>query len=381
MSELAPTLSNFDAIVAANTAKAEAPPEEAPDTFENDSPSEVDEAPEQDEPEEVAAAGEDDAGDEDYDSDEQRTDPTVEPVDQALRAPFKAFRESLKAKRLTPELMSALGDMEMEFETVNGPVKMRVQEMAGHVMREARFTREMQKAKEIQASADRIHQIERARTNAWRQNPAELEQGLEIMGCTPALEHVFMKWARDKHAYLSASPEQRQAMDQAKHWQRVRQQEQMQFQQLRQENERLKQQGQQAQFDEPTRQAGDYINQNMDRILGGALKSAGGGRINNDLRLAFINEATELAQEGYPLPQALAEAGRTVAEQDAKMQRIARGQAAERAKAKPEVSGRKAPAGNAPPKRDEGGRFQAPKTNGKRKTGATAAEFARRFGV
>lgn len=382
---LAPTLANFDAVVAAKTAALESKAE-PPDTTENDDVTEVDEA-EIEEVEDGAdpdSPDEDESGDEEEPDEEQKDDPTTEPVEAAMRAPFKAFREAIKSKRITPELMSALGDLEVEFETVNGPIKMRMQEMGGHIMREARFSREMAKAKEVQASSQRIVQIEQARTNAWRNNPAELEQGLEFMGCTPALEHVFMKWVKEKYEFLSASPQDQQRITQYKQLERQRAQERMQLMQLQRENQQLKQQGQAQQFDEPTRQAGDYINQNMDRVLGSALKAAGAGRISNELRLSLVNEMTELAQEGYPLPQAMAEAARTVADKEARLQRLAKGQHQEQAKAKPEVSGRRAPAGNAPPKRDDGGRFQpARSSNGssKRKVDRTAAGFGERFGV
>src|ERR1700712_4273289 len=200
---LAPTAGNFDAVVAANEAKLSA--KEAPDTTENDDVSEVENADIEEVDEEPEAKDDDDESeDEADDEDEDSDDPTAQPAEVALKAPFKALREAIKSKRVTPELMAALGDLDMEFDTVNGPARFKLSEMGGPIMREARFTREMQKAKEVQGRADHIIKIEQARTNAWRQNPGELEHGLQIMGCTPALEHVFMKWAKEKYEFLSA---------------------------------------------------------------------------------------------------------------------------------------------------------------------------------
>ena len=379
---LTPTLSNFDAIVAANTAKAEAKPvDDAPDTFENDDVSEIDPS-EVEEVEEPEAPDEDDAGVEEDDEAEYDNDPLKEPVAAAERAPFKAFRQALREKRVTPELMNALGDLELEIETVNGPAKLRLSEMGGHVMREARFSREMAKTKEVQAKAQQIIQLEQARSNAWRTNPAELEHGLEVMGCREAAERVFMKWAREKYDYLNASPERRQEIDAVRQLQRQRNIEQMQLAQARRELQQLQQQAA-PQFDEPTRQAGEYIQKNMDGVLGAALKQHNAGRINDDLRLALVNEMTELAQEGYPIELAMKEAARTVAEKQGRMVRVAGTTKKPAAAPVKEVSGRRAPAGNAPPKRAADGRFQPPTrtSNGKRKEPPTAASFGERFGV
>ncbi len=386
MSDAIPTATaaNFDAVVAARTAALEAKGNDAPDTTENDDVSEIDEADiqEAEESDEPDSPDEDDQGDEEESEEEQADDPTAQPVEEALRAPFKAFRESLKSKRVTPELLQAIGDLELEVETVNGPAKLRISEMGGHVMREARFSREMTKAKEVQATSNRIIQIEQARTNAWRGNPNELEHGLMVMGCGPALEALHLKWAKETHAFLELPPHEQQRIRFEKQVNAERERERIRVAQLERELQQARQQGA-PQVDEPTRQAGDYINQNLDRTLGSALKAAGAGRVTDELRLAFVNELTELGQEGYPLPQAMAEAARTVAERERKMQRIAQGQHDKQNKAKPEVSGRRAPAGNAPPKRDDGGRFQttANKTNGRRKVDRTAAGFGERFGV
>jgi hypothetical protein len=385
MSEaLAPTAANFDAVIAAKTAALEAKGNDAPDTTENDDVSVVDESEfeEVDESDEADSSDEDESGDEDEGDEEQKTDPTVQPVDEALRAPFKAFREAIKAKRITPELMSTLGDLEVEFETVNGPIKMRMQEMGGHVMREARFSREMAKAKEIQASSQRIVQIEQARSNAWRSNPNELEHGLMIMGCGPALDALHKKWAQETYNFLSLPPHEQQRIQYERQINGERERERIRVAQLERELQQVRQQAA-PQIDEPTRQAADYINQNLDRTLGSALKDAGAGRISDPLRQAFVDELTELAQEGYPLPQAMKEAARTVAEKERRLQRLAQNQQQERTRAKPEVSGRRAPAGNAPPKRDNEGRFQPARSsgNGKRKYAGTAEEFGRRFGV
>ncbi|HXK20211.1 MAG TPA: hypothetical protein VNG33_20505 [Polyangiaceae bacterium] len=381
---LAPTLANFDAVVAAKSAALESKAE-PPDTTENDEATEVDESEleEVDSEAEPDSSDEEEAGDEEEGDEEQPDDPTVEPVEAALRAPFKAFREAIKSKRITPELMNALGDLEMEVETVNGPVKMRMQEMGGHIMREARFSREMAKAKEAQASSQRIVQIEQARTNAWRQNPNELEHGLMIMGCGPALDALHKKWAQETYNFLNLPPHEQQRIQFERQVNAERERERIRVAQLERELQQVRQQAA-PQIDEPTRQAGEYIHQNMDRVLGSALKAAGAGRISDELRLGLVNEMTELAQEGYPLPQAMAEAARTVAERERKMQRLAQGQHDKQAKEKPEVSGRRAPAGNAPPKRDDGGRFQPARTgNGssKRKVDRTAAGFGERFGV
>lgn len=372
MSEaLAPTSANFDAVIAAKTAALEAKGNDAPDTTENDDVAEVDES-DIEEVEEPAEPAEDDAGDEEEDEAEQEDDPTAQPVEEALRAPFKAFRESLKAKRVTPELMQALGDLELEVETVNGPAKLRLSEMGGHVMREARFSREMAKAKEIQASSQRIVQIEQARTNAWRQNPQELEHGLMVMGCGPALDALHKKWAQETYNFLQLPPHEQQRIQFERQVNAERERERIRVAQLERELQQVRQQAA-PQIDEPTRAAGDYINQNLDRVLGSALKAAGAGRISDELRLNLINELTELGQEGYPLPQAMAEAARTVAEKERRMQRIAQGQHDKQNKAKPEVSGRRAPAGNAPPKRGNGNR--------RSKEAPTAESFGRRFGV
>ena len=384
MSEtMTPTAANFDEVVAARTASL-SKANDAPDTTENDDVAELDDAYIEDAEEgpESQESDEDDASDEE---DGQETDPTAQPVDESLRAPFKAFRAALKERRVTPELMQALGDLELEVETVNGPVKMRMQEMAGHVMREARFSREMAKTKEVQASAERIVKIEQARTNAWRSNPGELEHGLMVMGCGPALDALHKKWAQETYNFLQLPPQEQQRIQFEKQVNAERERERIRVAQLERELQQARQ-GNASQVDEPTRQASDYINQNMDRVLGSALKTAGAGRISNELRLGFVNEMTELAQEGYPLPQAMAEASRTVAERERRMQRIAQGQHEQQAKAKPEVSGRRAPAGNAPPKRDDSGRFQpARSSNGgsskRSKEAPTAESFGRRFGV
>jgi hypothetical protein len=381
---LAPTAANFDAVVAANTAALESKAE-APDTTENDDVRDVDESEleEVEDEAEPESSDEDDAADDEDDEAEDKTDPTVRPVEEALKAPFKAFRAALKEKRITPELLQALGDLEMEVETVNGPVKMRLQEMGGHVMREARFSREMAKTKEVQASSQRIVQIEQARTNAWRQNPQELEHGLTIMGCGPALDALHKKWAQETYHFLNLPPHEQQRIQFERQVNAERERERIRVAQLEHELQQVRQQAA-PQIDEPTRQAGEYINQNMDRVLGTALKAAGAGRISDELRLGMVNEMTELAQEGYPLAQAMAEAARTVAERERKMQRVAQGQHDKQAKANPEVSGRRAPAGGAPPKRDSSGQFQpARSSNGKQrsKSAGTAEEFGRRFGV
>jgi hypothetical protein len=380
--ELAPTASNFDAVIAANEAKLNA--REAPDTTENDDVSEIDPS-EVEEVEEEPEATEDDDSEEESDDDEaEEDDPTAQPAEVAMRAPYKALREARKAGKFTPELMAAVGDLPIDVETVNGIIQVRPSEIAGHVMRESRFSREMAKTKEVQARSERIIQIEQARTNAWRQNPGELEHGLQVMGCKQALDALHLKWAKDTHAFLSLPPHEQQRIQLERQSQAQRAQYEQQMYQMQQ---RLKQYEQQSApvIDEPTKQAGDFIDKNMDSALGEALKAAGAGRVNNDLRLALVNELTELAQEGYPLPLAMKEAARSVAERERKMKTIARGQAAEAEKKKPkEVSGKRAPAGNAPPKRDNDGRFQPPSrsSNGKRsKVPPTAASFGERFGV
>jgi hypothetical protein len=383
---LAPTAANFDAIVAAKSAALEAKTD-APDTqevehdeIEESDPEEVEEV---DEPE----SSDDDSLEDDEESDEEQdNDPTREPVEKAMAAPFKAFRASIKDGVASDEFQKAIAGIKRTIQTVNGPVTMTYGEMDGHVMREARFSREMAKTKEDQARAQNIIQIEQARTNAWRQNPAELERGLEVMGCTAALEHVFMNWAREKYAFLNATPEQREQIQRAKVERAQRAQEQMRYAQMERELLQLKQQNQAQQWDEPTRQAGDYINKNLDSALGAALKKANAGRISDPARQDMINELTALCQQGVPLPQAMKEAAEITADRYAERRELAQAQNRQAAKAKPEVSGRRAPAGNAPPRRDDQGRFQPPtrSSNGsskRRKEPPTAASFGERFGV
>lgn len=378
---LAPTLSNFDDIVAAKSAALEAKAE-APDTFENDDVSDIEPEDIEEVEDEPEAPAEDDAGDEEEDEPEEQDDPTVEPVEAKLAAPFKAFRAALKEKRITPELMGALGDLELEVDTVNGPYKMRLNEVGGHLMREARFSREMAKAKEVQAKSENIIQIERARTNAWRQNPSELEHGLKVMGCGAALDALHKKWAHETYNFLQLPPHEQQRIQFEQRVNAEREQERIRIAQMERE---LQMRAQQLppQVDEPTRAAGDYISKNLDGTLGAALKAANAGRINDDLRLAYVNELTELAEEGYPIDYAMKEAARTIATKQRRVRDMANGQAKQEAKKKPEVSGKRAPAGNAPPKRDGDGRFQAPTrtTTSKRKGPATAAAFGERFGV
>lgn len=389
---LAPTANNFDAIVAAKTAALEAkstPADDAPDTQEYEGevvddeshPEEVDGEPEE------AAEDESEGEDDDEEPEEQEdNDPLKQPVEAKLAAPFKAFREALKTKRVTPELLSAIGDLELEVETVNGPAKLRLSEMGGHVMREARFSREMAKTKEVQANADRIIQIEQQRTNAWRNNVNELEHGLKIMGCGPALEALHQKWAHETYNFLQLPPHEQQRIQQERAWQQQQEHMQIQKAQLEREILQLRQQSQQQQFDEPTRQAGDYITKNMDSVLGAALKKANAGKVTNPVRQDLINELTALCQQGVPLEAAMKEAAETVADRYAERREIAQAQNRANERKKPEVSGRRAPAGGAPPKRDNDGRFRAPtrsSSNGssRRKGPPTAESFGERFGV
>lgn len=380
---LAPTAINFDAVVAANEAKLSA--KEAPDTTENDDVIEVDDADVEEVEDEPEAADDDSEEESDDEESEDDDDPTAQPAEVALKAPFKALREAIKSKRVTPELMGALGELEMEVQTVNGPYRMKLSEMGGHVMREARFSREMQKAKEDQARSQNIIQIEQARTNAWRQNPAELEHGLGLMGCNQALEHVFMKWAKEKYEFLSAPPAEQQRIQTMRQLQAQRAQEQQQIYQMQQKLKQYEQQNVAQQFDEPTKAAGDYIHKNMDSVLSQALKSANAGRISDPARKTFVDELTALAEAGVPLPDAMKEAAAITADRYREQRELAQAsiRAAEKSKPK-EVSGKRAPAGGAPPKRDDG-RFQPPSrsSNGKSRSKVlpTAASFGERFGV
>jgi hypothetical protein len=381
---LAPTASNFDAVIAANEAKLSA--KEAPDTTENDDVSEIEDADVEEVEEEPESKDDDESEDEaDDEESEDDDDPTTEPVEPALKAPFKAFREVLKTKQATPEFLAAIGDVERVIQTVNGPIRMKYSEMDGHVMREARFGREMAKTKEDQAKAHHIMQTHQALTNAWRQSPQELARGLQIYGCQEALNVLHRQWAEETYAFLNASPQEQQRIQQLKQERAQRAQEQQQFYAMQQKLKQYEQQTAAQQFDEPTKQAGDYIHKNMDSVLSSALKSANAGRISDPARQTFVDELTALAQQGLPLPEAMKEAAAITADRYREQRELAQAsvRAAEKKKPK-EVSGKRAPAGNAPPKRDGDGRFQPPSrsSNGKRsKTPPTAASFGERFGV
>lgn len=387
--QLAPTLDNFDAIIATNSAKAEesaADTSDTPDTLESpdasdseepeasgepDAPNEDDEAPEQD----------DEEPEDDAEGDDEGENTETETI--AARAPLKALREALKSGRVTPQLMESIGELQVEIDLPGGKTAVPIKDLPAGYMRTARLHRELEKTRNDQQRAQHIVEIERARTNSWRQDDGELERGLEIMGCTQAAERMFWRWAQRKYAYMTASPEQRQQIDYMQAQARERAQERAKYMEMERELLQLKQQQQTTQQDPVTQHAHKFIEQSMDKVLTDAFKSAKAGKVSDLVREQWLDEVAAMGRHGVPLDKAVVEAAELVADRFAEQRELARQEyQAEEATKRPKVaSPRRAPPA-APMRRDaQSGRFVAP-TNGRgRKAPPTAAEFARRHGL
>jgi len=390
VADLAPTVTNFDAIVARNSAKAEsgesgradssgADPalEEAPDFYKIAKERES----RQDSPDDDVEL--DDAGDE-----VEEQDPLADPADSveaAVRAPLKALREALKTKTLTPELMEEIGDLQIELKLPGGVKKMALRDMPNGVMLQARFTREMEKAKDVHAKAANIVQIEQARTHAWRNNPAELYRGLQAMGCDQTLQQVWHWMTEQRYNYVKAPPEERQRMDYMRQVEAQRQQEQYQLMQAKQELEQLRRGQQQQQIDPITKQVEDHVMGAMDPALSKAFKRHGiSGRATGHPHKLFLQHLSTLSEglgpESFELIDQNIELAADLAAEAWKHTLGVSHQEHEKKQPKQELPARRAPAGT-PAARSEDGRFQAPRTNGvKNKAKPTAEEFARRFG-
>lgn len=374
--------SNFDAIVARNVARREAAAaaDDAPDTQEAET--ETEEAPaqrtrKQPEPDETEDDPEPEEADDEPDENAEEA-PGVAAGPQS--APFKALREAIKTKKITPKLLEALGDLDWEIDLPGGRSNFKLKDIPGGVMRQARFSREMEKTKEDQARANNILEIERARTATWRQNPAELERGLVAMGCGQTARQVFVKWMREEYAWLQASPEQKQQMQQMKQFEHQRAQERAQYMEMQRKLEAMEQQAGPP-LDPASRQAAEFINNNLDGVLNVALKKFSAGRISDHARVAFTDELQALAQSGIPLQQAMVEAAEIVADRFAERRELARAAAQQEERARPkEVAGKRAPAGGPGRRDDNSGRFTS-KPSRKDKPAPTAAEFGKRFNI
>lgn len=383
---LAPTLDNFDAIIAANSAKAEAMEnvaDDAPDTHESPDaddgeaqeprskpePDDADdEADEQD-----SEPDEDDAADDDDEGENTETEPL------AARAPLKAMREALKTGRMTPQLMEAIGTLEIEIDLPGGKTMVPVKDLSAGYMRTARLHRELEKTRNDQARAQHIVQIEQSRTNSWRQNDGELERGLEIMGCRQSAEKMFWRWAQQKHAYMTASPEQRQQIDYMQHQARERAQERAKYMEMERELQQLKQQGSQQQ-DATTQHAHKFIEQSMDKVLGAAFKAAKAGKVSDLVREQWLDEVAAMGRHGVPLDKAVQEAAELVADRFAERRELAQQEYREQEqRTRPkEASPRRAPPAAQQKRNPSNGQYSS---NGKKKSAPTAADFARRFGL
>lgn len=388
--ELAPTLGNFDAIVAARTAQAEAAdtepdvdtetdpeaPPARPARAERDTDADPDE-PENDEDDEADPEG-DDEGDDPEESDEG--DPEAQGIDPEVRAPLKAMRSALKSGRMTPELLESIKDLTWEVETPNGVARIQLGEMPRHIMREARFHRELAKTREHQEQAQRIVDFEKARTQTWRQNAAELYQGLLAMGCESTLDQVFWHLAEQKHEYAQSSPAERARID------RMRQQERAlaleRSQRLAYERQlaaaKQAQQQQPGQLDEASQAAESYIYGNMDKALGAAFKSYGvSAKVEDGARTKFAKVLGAITAEGgYSVEEAVQEAAAIVADELRELKERARATIAAERRGKPrELPPRAAARGPAKPPQANGER---PPRRPKGKP-ATASEFGRRF--
>lgn len=380
--QLAPTLDNFDAIIAANSAKADAmgDADDAPDTSESPDAPELEETEPSGEPEQDDADDSEADEDEGPEPDDEDAPEEAEPL--AARAPLKAMREALRTGKMSPQLMESIGELQIEIDLPGGKTSVSIKDLPAGYMRTARLHRELDKTRNDQARAQHIVQIEQARTNTWRQNPQELERGLEVMGCTQALERVFWNWAQRKHSYMTASPEQRQQMDYMQQQARERAVERAKYMEMERKLQQLEQQPSQQQ-DAVTQHASKFIETSMDKVLGAAFKSANAGKVSDLVREQWLDEVAAMGRHGVPLDKAVHDAAELVADRFAERKELARQQhAAEEARQRPkEASPRRAPAG-APMKRDgQSGRFTAP-TNGKsKKAPPTAAEFARRMGL
>lgn len=388
----APTLSNFDSIVSQRSAELEAkttsatPPRAAKSAAQpaansgsdsgsgSDSDSDNDYSEEseyrddelyRDEDEGAEGASNDEADSDEADSGE---------AEFSGRAPLKALREALTSGRATPELMKAIGGLELEVQLPGGPHLVSVKDLQEGYMRQAHFSRVTAQVREVEAQAKHIINIERARTVSWQQDPSQLEQGLEAMGCSESAEKLFWKWLEEKHQYYSATPEQRRAFDSYKAEAKARAQERAELMEARRQLQAMQQQQQPLQ-DPQTQQAYQYLSSNTDRVLGAALNKAKAGRISNYTRNAFLNEVHAQVTEGRPLPEAMKEAAAIVADRFVEQRELANRQHA--ARRTPEVSQRRAPGGSTQAQQSQ--QNTQAKSRGKRSF--TAADFGARFGI
>lgn len=366
---LAATVSNFDAIVARNSAKLEssdAAKDDAPDTHEvpgSDDATEVEEA-------DLEEVSDDDAAElEEAEAEEAEAEDAVEPE---VRAPLKALRAALKGGEVTPELLAAIGDLKLEVKLPGGPSKVPVKELAQGYMRTQRFHQELERTKETAAQAQRIIAIERQRTQSWQTDPAQLAQGLRAMGCEETMKAAFWEWAQQEYNYRSMTPEQRARHDYQQKVEAERQTERAKLFEMQRQLEQARASGQQ--LDPVTQQTAAYIESNMDKTILTAFKAQGvDTRVTNDDRRVFLQSVRNFCESGMELPDAMAEASNLLAERLADLAGL-RAQAKKAATTKPkELPARKAPAGSTPE-----ARAKAPASKTKRP--ATAAEFARRFG-
>ena len=364
---LLPTAANFEAIVARNEAKmaaAESGDADVVDAADVGAEELIEESPDAD-------SVEGDAASESESVEQESGEPDQSPILQALTA-------SKEAGIATPELLAEIGQIKIPVKLAGGVVDVPISELPNGYMRQAHFQRSMEKANATQRQAEQIFEIERARTNSWQRDPAQLEQGLTAMGCDASVEKMFERWVVERHAYLTASPEQRQLLDMNKQLQRERMQYAMKAAEL--ERQQAAQQRQQpAQVDEGTAAAYRYIEQNMDRALNTAFKTAGVGTKASPLAYQWFEaELRGYAQMGLSVEEAVAQAANAVADRFVESK-----QAAAAAAKSGAPSPKPAPAGKVLPRDKSTGQF-VPKatTNGKQsKAPPTAAEFARKFGL
>jgi hypothetical protein len=387
--QLAPTLDNFDAIIAANSAKADAmdsDAQESPDAAERETDPGI--GPPLDEPEEAdPEEADDDEGEQDDEEpeddgpdDDEGENTETEQI--AARAPLKAMREALRVGKMTPQLMESIGALEVEIDLPGGKTSVPIKDLPAGYMRTARLHRELEKTRNDQQRAQHIVEIEKARTNSWRQDDGELERGLEIMGCRQAAEKMFWRWAQQKHAYMTATPEQRAQIDYMQQQTRERALERAKFMEMERELQMLKQQGT-PQQDATTQHAHKFIEQSMDKVLGAAFKQAKAGKVSDLVREMWLEEVASMGRHGVPLDKAVQDAAELVADRFAERRELAQREYREQEAAKrpKEASPRRAPPAAPPQKRDaQSGRYTGAPKNGSRKAAPTASEFARRFG-
>lgn len=364
---LLPTAANFEAIVARNEAKMAA----AADSGNADADADVVDAADVGAEEVIDAADAADVVDEGEAE-------TAEPDEAAASPILQALAASRETGIATPELLAEIGQIKVPVKLAGGVVDVPISELPNGYMRQAHFQRSMEKANASQRQAEQIFEIERARTNSWQRDHAQLAQGLTAMGCDDSIEKLFEQWVVERHTYLTSTPEQRKVLDINKQLQREN--ARLAIRAAEFERQQAVQQRQQpAQVDEATQQAYRYIEQNIDRALNTAFKAVGVGTKVSPLAYQWFEaELQGYARMGLGVEEAVAQAASAVAD------RFVESKQAAAAAAKSGVpSPRPAPAGRAQPRDQSTGQFVPKATNNSKQSKAppTAAEFARRFGI